>query len=102
MNQLTSTSSLQLHLVPAGRRLDFTPAPGCFAYVYRRCQLEGWQCIAQNARSPFLDTSALPLGTAPEYVVQYQNGAGALMGATPIVQAHPLALPVGPSWVSLR
>lgn len=101
MNELTSTSSLQLHLVPAGRRLDFTPVSGCFAYVYRRCQQEGWQCIARNACSPFLDTDILPLGTAPEYVIQYQNKAGALAGASPIVQAHPVAMPAGPSWVNL-
>lgn len=103
MNTRTSalTAPLQLHLVPAGRRLDFTTANGCFAYVYRRCRAQGWQCVANNARSPYLDTTHLDSEAAPEYLIRFRDAAGAIVGATGVVQAHPIGLPARPSWISL-
>ncbi|GAB2794066.1 hypothetical protein HNQ93_003828 [Hymenobacter luteus] len=97
----TPLPDLQLHLVPAGRRLEFTTKAGCFAFVYRRCQQEDWQCVACNARSPFLDMAVLPPGAAPQYVVRYHNAAGAPLGATAMVQSHPVAMPVRTSWINL-
>ncbi|MBX0289065.1 hypothetical protein K3G63_01370 [Hymenobacter sp. HSC-4F20] len=94
-------SSLQLHLVPAGRRLDFITASGSFAYVYRRCCPQDWQCVANNARSPFLDTSHLAPEAAPEYLILFRDAAGTTVGATSVVQAHPSGLPARPSWISL-
>ncbi|GGG57682.1 hypothetical protein [Hymenobacter glacieicola] len=102
MTALTSTLLLQLHLVPAGRRLDFPTTTSSFAYVYRRCQHHGWQCVARNACSPFLDTTSLEPEAAPEYVIRYRDASGATLGVTSVVQAHPAGLPARPNWVSLR
>ncbi|UYZ63691.1 hypothetical protein [Hymenobacter weizhouensis] len=93
---------LQLYLVPAGRRLDFTTPPGQYAYVYRRLPQQAWQCIAQNACSPFLDRTALPMGAVPEYQVRYRNAAGTIVALSTPVQAIPASLPASPNWTSLR
>lgn len=77
---------LQLHHVPAGCRLDFTVMPDCYAQVYRRCQFQGWECVARNACSPFIDRASMPVGAAVEYVVLYHNAQGGVTGATAIVQ----------------
>ncbi|UOQ77691.1 hypothetical protein MUN84_03175 [Hymenobacter sp. 5516J-16] len=102
MTARTSTFPLHLHLVPAGRRLDFTIKAGSFAYVYRRQANQEWKCVARNACSPFLDTSVLEPEAAPEYVIRYRDASGATLGVTSVVQAHPVGFPARPNWVSLR
>lgn len=102
MTALTSTLPLQLHLVPAGRRLDFTTTMGRFAYVYRRCQHQGRQCVARNACSPFLDTATLEPEAAPEYFIRYRDASGATLGATSVVRADPVGFPAWPNWVRLQ
>lgn len=97
----TLPPDLQLHLVPAGRRLEFTTDAGCVAFVYRRCQQEDWQCVARNAHSPFLDTTVLAPGAAPQYVVRYHNAAGQPLATTAVVQSHPVAMPARTSWINL-
>lgn len=103
---LTRTNSpaaaLQLHLVPAGRRLDFATIPGQFADVYRRNRSQSWQCVAQNACSPFLDLGPLTPGDTPEYRVHYRDTQGSVTAVTPVVQAHPGSLPAVTSWINLR
>jgi hypothetical protein len=89
MSTSVPNSVLHLHLVPAGRRLDFARRPGSYAHVYRRHDYADWQCIARNACSPFIDPSPLPPGTPTEYVVLYYCPGGQVTAATPIV-------PVGP------
>lgn len=83
----TPNTPLQLHQVPAGRRLDFAQVPGCYPYVYRRCHYQAWECVARNAHSPFLDGTPLPTDAPTEYVVLYCDAAGGVAGATAIVQA---------------
>ena len=102
MSVSTLSSSLQLHLVPAGRRLDFAHAPGCYAYVYRRNHYRPWECIARNASSPYLDRTPLPVGAPTEYVVLYQDVAGTVVAASLIVQATPAQLPAAPALLGLR
>ena len=104
MNTASSTTaaSLRLHLVPAGRRLDFDTAPGQYAYVYRRCQNQSWQCVAHNACSPFLDQAPLAPEAAPEYVVRYRDAAGTPVADTSVVRADPAKLPGSPSWFALN
>ncbi|WP_162910470.1 hypothetical protein [Hymenobacter oligotrophus] len=92
---------MHLHLVPAGRRLDFEITPGNYAYVYRRCRNQQWQCVAQNACSPYLDKAPIDPQAAPEYVVRYRNAAGTVTAATPVVRADPAGLPGGPNWTNL-
>jgi hypothetical protein len=89
-----SSAALQLHLVPAGRRLDFEILPGYFAYVYRRHNQKAWQCVARNACSPYFDHSAAPAHAQPEYVVCYCDAAGTIKAATSIVAAPPANFPV--------
>lgn len=77
---------LQLHLVPAGCRLDFSRLPGLFAYVYRRQANQPWLCIAHNACSPHIDR-VIPTGAdLVEYVVCYCDASGNIAATTPIVQ----------------
>lgn len=102
MSVSTLSASLQLHLVPAGRRLDFTMPPGHYAYVYRRCHYCAWECIARNARSPFIDHSHLPVGAPAEYVVLYHDAAGSVTAATAIVAATTAQLPTPTSVLRLR
>lgn len=98
----TLSASLQLHLVPAGRRLDFAQAPGHYASVYRRCHYGPWECMARNASSPFIDSSVLPLGAPTEYVVLYHDAAGHVTAATAIVAATAAQLPTPTSVLRLR
>ncbi|GAB3226205.1 hypothetical protein GCM10027346_08300 [Hymenobacter seoulensis] len=79
--------ALQLHEVPAGRRLDFDTPRGLFAYLYRRYGQQPWQCIARNACSPHIDHTPLPSYTIPEYVVCYCDAAGDIKAATRIASA---------------
>jgi hypothetical protein len=102
MLTLSPSASLQLHLVPAGRRLDFSTAPGQFAYVYRRSRNEQWQCVAKNACSPYLDRTPSTPGATHEYMVQYMDATGAVINKTPIVRAAPALMPATPSWINLR
>ncbi|RPD47863.1 hypothetical protein DNI29_10525 [Hymenobacter sediminis] len=94
MTAPTVTSlDLQLHLVPAGCRLDFSRMPGLFAYVYRRQTNQPWLCIAHNACSPHIDR-AVPAGTGLiEYVVCYCDAAGNITATTPIVQTPAVPQP---------
>lgn len=93
--------TLQLHLVPAGHRLDFSTVPGYYADVYRRSRNQPWQCVARNACSPFLDRVPLMPGDTPEYRVHYRDTTGSVTSITPAVQAHPLSLPPATSWLNL-
>ena len=102
MLTLAPSATLHLHLVPAGRRLDFPTPEGQFAYVYRRGRNQSWQCVARNACSPYLDRSSNQSGTTYEYMVQYLDTAGDVIHKTPIVRAAPSGLPASPSWISLR
>ncbi|OON66458.1 hypothetical protein [Hymenobacter sp. CRA2] len=86
------SAAVQLHLVPAGRRLDFPVAPGQYAYVFRRAPHEPWQCVAHNACSPYLDRS--PANGVIEYMVHYRDAAGTLVTTTAVVRANPALLPV--------
>jgi hypothetical protein len=101
MRTLPSSLFLQLHLVPAGRRLDFEAPAGHYAYIYRRCQGQEWECVAQNARSPFLDLSPLDAKAVPEYMVRYRNANGATTANSSVVCADPAQLPCGISWISV-
>jgi hypothetical protein len=93
---------LQLHLVPAGRRLDFATAPGQYAYVYRRNQQEPeWLCVAHNACSPFFDRSLQPGEDTVEYCVDYRDADGAITARTHVVQAAPARLPARIGWLNL-
>ncbi|WP_375433949.1 hypothetical protein [uncultured Hymenobacter sp.] len=85
------SAALQLHLVPAGRRLDFECVPGCFAYVYRRQHQQAWQCVARNACSPYFDYSLIARDSQLEYVVCYCDAAGNIKAATAITAATPPA-----------
>lgn len=96
-----ASHALQLHLVPAGRRLDFDIPAGHFAYVYRRLPRQAWQCIAHNACSPLLDRHPLPAGVAPEYQVRFRNAAGELVSSSAVVQAAPAGRPASPAWTSM-
>ncbi|MCC3160628.1 hypothetical protein LJ737_25545 [Hymenobacter sp. 15J16-1T3B] len=98
----TLSSSLRLHMVPAGRRLDFAQVPGHYAYVYRRSRYAPWECIAHNARSPFVDSAPLPVGAPTEYVVVYQDAAGHVTAATSIVPALSAQLPPTTCLLGLR
>lgn len=102
MSVSTLSASLRLHLVPAGRRLDFAQEPGQYAYVYRRCHYCPWECIARNARSPFIDPGVLPVGAPAEYVVLYQDAAGHVTAATAIVAVTMAQLPTATSVLQLR
>ncbi|WP_324677507.1 hypothetical protein [Hymenobacter sp. GOD-10R] len=84
----TFTPTLQLHQVPAGRRLDFSTQPGRFAYVYRRSDYGGWQCIARNACSPSFDNSFAAAGSVVEYMVCHCDASGNITATTPIVQVQ--------------
>jgi hypothetical protein len=90
----TFTPTLQFHQVPAGRRLDFSTQPGRFAYVYRRSTYGGWQCIARNACSPYLDASFAPAGSLVEYMVCHCDASGNITATTPIVQAQLAGAPL--------
>ncbi|HEX8426889.1 hypothetical protein [Hymenobacter sp.] len=90
------SASLQLHLVPAGRRLDFDMVPSCFAYVYRRQHQHAWQCVARNACSPYFDRSSLSDDSQPEYVVCYCDAAGTIKAATSIAATPPVAATPAP------
>ncbi|KUG08375.1 hypothetical protein ASU33_09395 [Solirubrum puertoriconensis] len=90
-----------MHLVPAGRRLDFDTSPGSYAYVYRRCRNQQWQCVAQNACSPYLDQAVLEPSAAPEYMVYYRNADGTTTAETTVVRADPAGMPISPSWINL-
>ncbi|RAK70578.1 hypothetical protein [Hymenobacter edaphi] len=98
----TLSSSLQLHIVPAGRRLDFAQVPGHYAYIYRRSRSAPWECIAHNARSPFIDRCPLPPGALTEYVLVYHDAAGRVTAATGILQAMPAQLPPAASLLEVR
>ncbi|TGD79670.1 hypothetical protein [Hymenobacter wooponensis] len=102
MLTLAPTATLHLHLVPAGRRLDFPTPAGQFAYVYRRGRNQSWQCVARNACSPYLDRTSNLSATTHEYMVQYLDTNGEVIQKTSIVRAAPAGLPVSPSWISLR
>ncbi|SNR61151.1 hypothetical protein [Hymenobacter mucosus] len=93
---------LHLHLLPVGRRLDFSVRAGLFADIYRRCNQGNWQCLAYNAHSPFVDHAPLAPDALPEYRIRYRNALGQLTATSPIQQVHPVGLPAGPSWISLR
>ncbi|UYZ59542.1 hypothetical protein [Hymenobacter latericus] len=94
-------SAIQLHLVPAGRRLDFNVSPGNYAYVYRRCRNQEWQCVAHNACSPYLDKAPIEPSAAPEYMVHYRNADGTVTAATDVVRADPAGMPRTTSWINL-
>lgn len=98
----TLRPSLQLQLMPAGCRLDFAQGSGHYAQVYRRSHYGAWQCLARNARSPFIDRSALPPGAPTEYVVLYHDADGRTTGATSIVAATAAQLPRTASVLQLR
>ena len=102
MLTLAPTATLQLHLVPAGRRLDFSISPGQFAYVYRRGRGQQWECVARNACSPHLDRMPVSPDATYEYLVQYRDASGLVTSKTPIVRVAPAMLPASPSLVSLR
>ena len=102
MLTLTPPATLELPLVPAGRRLDFPTSPGQFAYVYRRGRNQSWQCVARNACSAYLDRTPNQAGTTHEYMVRYVDTTGHVIHTTPIVRAAPAGLPASPSWISLR
>jgi hypothetical protein len=87
------TAALQLHIVPAGRRLDFDSVPSCFAYVYRRQHQQDWQCVARNACSPFFDRTPIAKDSQPEYVVCYCDAAGTIKAATSIAAVPAAATP---------
>ena len=87
------SAALHLHLVPAGRRLDFEGVPGCFAYVYRRQHQQAWQCVARNACSPYFDRSPVTRDAQPEYVVCYCDAAGNIKAATAIAATPPATTP---------
>ncbi|UPL47668.1 hypothetical protein [Hymenobacter sublimis] len=88
----TATIDLQLHLVPAGCRLDFPRQAGRFAYVYRRQANQEWKCIAHNACSPHIDRT-VPTGSGRiDYLVCYCDAAGTITEATPVVQTYPAPL----------
>lgn len=92
MNTPTATTTdLQLHLVPAGCRLDFARLSGRFAYVYRRQANQTWKCIAHNACSPHLDRTIPSTGSVVEYMVCYCDAAGNITDSTPVVQTQPAA-----------
>jgi hypothetical protein len=90
MLTLAPTAALQLHVVPAGRRLDFSLLPGRFAYVYRRSRGQQWECVARNACSPYLDYTPILPETSCEYVVQYRDAQGTVASQTPIVRVAPM------------
>jgi hypothetical protein len=102
MLTLNSSAILELHLVPAGRRLDFPTPLGQFAYVYRRGRNQAWECVARNACSPYLDRTVFSSDVTHEYRVQYRNTLGRVVSTTPVVRAAPAMLPASPSWISLR
>jgi len=56
--------------------------------MYRRVVAEGsgWEQVATNARSPFLDTEAFPAGTTLEYHVQHFTRQEACEGHSTIVR----------------
>jgi hypothetical protein len=89
----TPAAALQLHLVPAGRRLDFEILPNYFAYVYRRQNQNEWQCVARNACSPYFDHSPVPATSQPEYMVCYCDAAGTIKAATAIAATPPATFP---------
>jgi hypothetical protein len=64
---------IELTLVPAGRHIAFSKQLLEKVHVYRRVVAEGngWEQVATNARSPFIDTKAFPAGTTLEYHVQH-------------------------------
>jgi hypothetical protein len=90
MLTLAPTATLQLHVVPAGRRLDFSLLPGHFAYVYRRSRGRQWECVARNAHSPYLDYMPTSPDTSYEYVVQYRDAQSSVVSQTPIVRVTPM------------
>ena len=93
---------LQLHLVPAGRRLDFSTAPGQYAYIYRRSkQQHDWQCVAHNACSPYFDRGHQPGADTLEYCIHYRDANGTVTARTPVVQAAPARLPARIGWLNL-
>ncbi|MCA8829512.1 hypothetical protein [Hymenobacter pini] len=83
----SSITQLLLHRIPAGNRLDFSPQPGLFAYVYRRHGLQCWQCVAHNACSPFIDRMPPASNEPLEYVVCFCDAQGSIRAATALAQA---------------
>ncbi|MBO3272053.1 hypothetical protein [Hymenobacter defluvii] len=79
---------IELTLVPAGRHIAFSKEMLEKVHVYRRVVAEGdgWQQVATNARSPFIDTEALPAGTTLEYHVQHFPQQDAFVGHSNIVR----------------
>ena len=62
---------LRLTSLPTGRQSVFTETSQPVAHVFRRVggAAGPWQCLAVNARSPYLDTDVFAPGTALEYYV---------------------------------
>ena len=90
----TFVPTLQLHQVPAGRRLDFNTQPSRFAYVYRRHGYTEWQCVARNACSPHLDSTFVPAGSSVEYMVCHCDAGGNITAVSPIVQVQLAGAPL--------
>jgi hypothetical protein len=69
----THKQLIELTLVPAGRHIAFSKELLEKVHVYRRVPANGngWQQIATNVRSPYLDTEIFPAGTTLEYHVQH-------------------------------
>lgn len=79
---------IELTLVPAGRHVAFYKELLEKVHVYRRVvgEGDGWEQVATNARSPFIDTAAFPAGTTLEYHVQHFNQQDAFEGHSNIVR----------------
>ena len=79
---------IELTLVPAGRHIAFSKQLLEKVHVYRRAVAagQGWQQVATNARSPFVDTEAFPAGTTLEYHVQHFNQQDTYEGHSNIVR----------------
>jgi hypothetical protein len=70
-----STAKVELTLIPEGRHLAFSKEMLEVAHVFRRAggEVNSWQRVAVNARSPYLDTDAFAPGTCLEYHVQHET-----------------------------
>ncbi|RSK24580.1 hypothetical protein [Hymenobacter metallilatus] len=83
------TIKIELTLTPAGgRHIAFSKQMLEKAHVYRRLLSEGdgWEQIATNARSPYVDTEAFPAGTTLEYHVQHFDQQDVYEGHSNIVR----------------
>jgi hypothetical protein len=79
---------IELTLVPAGRHVAFSKEMLEKVHVYRRVvgEGDGWQQVATNARSPFIDTEAFEAGTTLEYHVQHFTQQDTYKGHSNIVR----------------